>query len=493
MSVTASGSRRPSILRAFAPSRETSLSCLAVFRHILGCAASILLFTSSALACGIGWRFSRFGHFDGVNNYGYVEFLEPLGDLILGDGSKIALHAMFNSKWDRPSPYLGYGWSLPLLESRMVQSDENTFNFFMPNGEERTFVRNKTVPTVLESHGGWKAEIKGDMILVESDCGTRISLSRGRVISIAMKEGRLDYVWDGDQVSEIREGGRTLMKVERDGSGAVVGIQLAERGRIAIGMGKRPRIDALADRFVVGAVESSLTEIRRADGSVVSFSHEADKDLVPGIKMGNRLITWNPVDRLVRQDAGWQYRIVPDTNPSNYARIERKWGTTGYEYWHDDIARGVRTEVSEDGVKLVRTHFVSGPLAGKLRSLVKTKDGKETVIERYAYDDKKRVVREVREGVGTRKFAHDDKAGTETAIDESTGGALWVKTLSEDGNLAQIDYADGRKLKLDYREKPKVRATLSRAGRQVTAEWNTGSMIPGLIFSNPKQMQTIAQ
>src|SRR5579862_4047607 len=111
-------------------------------------------------------------HFDGVNSQGYVAYWEKVGDLDLGDDLKLPMFIGFRSNKENgePSPYLGQGWILPLLESNFVQTGENTFLMMQPDGWNNYFLRDNPNDTVLRGSSGWRAEITNDTITAWAPC-----------------------------------------------------------------------------------------------------------------------------------------------------------------------------------------------------------------------------------------------------------------------------------------------------------------------------------
>lgn len=116
---------------------------------------SLLLSSVVHAGCGIGWEEPR-SHFEGVDHQGYVMFTERLGEIDAGakpggegDAAEpllLPIYAIFNSNSGNNSPYAGVGWTVPLLESRMVQTDENAFRLDKPDGWFRSFYRDKKNP-----------------------------------------------------------------------------------------------------------------------------------------------------------------------------------------------------------------------------------------------------------------------------------------------------------------------------------------------------------
>ena len=94
-------------------------------RCLTALVVSFSILSAQAKACGL--RMDKpHAHFDGADEQGHVLFAETLGNLDLGENLTLPIYAVFQSNWQSSSPYLGQGWMLPLLESKIVQIDSST-------------------------------------------------------------------------------------------------------------------------------------------------------------------------------------------------------------------------------------------------------------------------------------------------------------------------------------------------------------------------------
>src|SRR5689334_19404920 len=132
-------------------------------KHILMALLVAGFLGDHATGCGLKWRLPK-DHFNGVNESGSVSYWEQVGELDLSDGLKIPLVIGFESSRESVSPYLGHGWILALLDSNIVQTDENNFKMTLPDGYTLSFARERQAPSLLSGQAGWKAEIKNQTI-----------------------------------------------------------------------------------------------------------------------------------------------------------------------------------------------------------------------------------------------------------------------------------------------------------------------------------------
>ena len=429
-------------------------------------------------ACGLNWWLSRSGPYENTDNFGHAELRERIGEVRLSNGDRLPVLLLFQSHSDHASPWAGHGWSIPLLDARMVQEDADRFRFWMPDGLERVFHRDAKQRDMLHGDGGWRAQIKGNLIEVASNCGDSILLSAGRPIRMTLGDTRIDYsTGDGGNSIELREAGRLLIKARPDPLAEDEIIIESADGRLAgLKLGERPLVQEISGRRVVSAMAPALASVSRPGGAVTAFGYDLDDSLTPALRQtrdGRKRagITWHPTSRHILSDGSYDYRVSPRDNPDYFAIIERGRGGTFTEKWDFDIAKGTKTVVDDQGVTRIERWFASGALATRLREVAEVRDGKRSILEKYSYDEKGRVVRETRNGRTTR-FLRDDEKLTCTAVDEATKATLWTKFLDAEGRTIMVAYPDGSTLEFDYRNPTVVMATLTRDGVQATARWN---------------------
>jgi len=322
--------------------------------------------------CGIDWSLPK-NHFDGVNEFGFVSIWETLGSIPLGSGLSLPLNANFRSDRSTSSSTLGSGWHLALLDANIVQIDERTFMMFDPAGPFRLFWRDPKNPNVLSGQAGWKAEIcSGNTITAWADCsGVKLVFNRGRIASMQLKDKVLTYNYQNGQISEIRDGNTRILKVEKEAiTGEVTGLTLANNQKIQVEHGDRPRVQVVNGQQLVTGVEPSLSKVTKADGTDITLDYAADHKINPTLKIGDRLITWNPTTKFIVSDGEWTYNIKPSLVKGFNASIERKNSANSEELWFADLAAGRETLKTVDKSEKVTTCFTSGELSGKLRSVL---------------------------------------------------------------------------------------------------------------------------
>ena len=319
---------------------------------------------------------------------GYVFHVEPLGEIDLGNGLVLPLRAIFRSESNASSPYIGQGWDIPLLESHIVQIDDREFRMVEPTGWFRLFWRDGKDPALLHGQNGWKAEIKGNTITAWADCGSKIVFNTGKITQLQLENRTFDYQYSGNRVSEIREGGRMVLKVE--GAGLSYGGQL-----IRFELGDKPRVQNVKGQNVIGTVDRSLSKMHLSDGSARSYEFSVNDKMEPTLKVKDgRLIVWDPTTRRIKQDGEWTYQIKPaESDLFAYAAIERTNSSNENEFWLKDISKGTEVIQNANGFKRERKWFVAGKLTGRNREIADFINGKELRRRNWSYNENGEVLR----------------------------------------------------------------------------------------------------
>lgn len=391
---------------------RTLTRTLAMLALAAGTVISLMNFLPSARGCGLDWVLPR-NHFEGVTNQGHVSYWEKIGEVDCGDGLVLPLHINFSSRRDggAPSPYLGRGWLLALLESKFVQEGEDRFNMIQPDGLNNLFLRAEKGGSVLNGSSGWKGEIKGDTISAWASCGWKLVFTNGRIASMTTAKGRkLDWIYEGGKVSELREGNATRLKVEYGADGRMQALALPGGGeRILVAQDKKPRVQTVAGQNVVAGVDNSLSRLVLADGREQEFTYGTDEKTRPTLEVGaveyspriaaldnafGRQVVWDPQSKLVVRAGEWNYQITPAKNASSNAAIGRTNTQKQHEYWFRDDADGEETVLTSLGDRMTTKWFTSGNLSGKLRSIRLVNNQGNSIIYKADYNEHAQMIRE---------------------------------------------------------------------------------------------------
>lgn len=356
----------------------------------------LLVGTSGNLkACGIDFSLPSL-HFPHVNDQGKFSYWEKVGEIDVGGGLVLPIHLNFNASRHSVSPTLdASGFLLGLTDATAVQLDERKFRIYTPAGRYRTFRRDRKNPNVVHSGKSWKGELKGDVLSVASECGDRLTYRQGVISEMQIKDRKFDFIRSGGKVSEIREGGKTILKVATDSMSGDVVLSYGFNKKIVFQFGERPVVQVIKGKNVVGQKERSLCKIVGENGFTRDFEFAVNKDIQPTMKVGNEKFVWNPTNGFMISDGIWQYDIKPGEADSANAVIARINFEGGREFWHRNRSKGEEIIENVDGTRKITTWFTSGQLAGRKRVIQKVKNNKKTTEIKFLYDEngKRRKIR----------------------------------------------------------------------------------------------------
>lgn len=375
--------------------------CQVVF-HLL----FYFFFSETMHACGLIWPNAHSKcHFSNIDDQGNVLIIQRLGKLTSLEGKQMPFYAIFKSDVETSSPIAGYGWSVPLLESRIVQMDERRFCMFQPDGFKRIFGSRKENPNLLSSRDTWKAEIRGSVITARCRCenmGNILVFKQGRLVSMETQGEKYEFIYDGAMAVEIRQGYRTILKVIKNPiTGDVTGLNLLNEEKIELERDKRPRIQVVDGQQKISVTDESLSKIIMPDGTIRTFSYGLDQDDNPYIKTDSEEIAWSAATHLIIRDGEWKYGITPGPEPGANAAIARTNMLDQTEFWHRNIYKGEEITEGIDGVKRIKTWFTSGKFKGYTRKETQIKDGIKRILCEYSYDENRRLMRIRREKTDT--------------------------------------------------------------------------------------------
>ncbi len=392
-------------------------------------------------------------HFDGVDSFGYVSYWNKIADIDIGEDTPLPLVIGFKSNRETSSPYLGHGWVMPLLDSYMIQTGENTFEIMKPTGYTSGFGRDPKNTTAIGGVKGWKGEIGSNTIKVWAPCGWSLTYSMGRLTEMGTPKGKKVLVKrdQAGQVEDVTMDGRVLLKVVKGLGGAIAGVDV-EGKMHAIEMGEKPRVQNIAGNNVIAGKDASLASILIADESRVplrEFSYGVDNEfqlkmIVNRDGQGKREIVWNPSNYIIVKDGEWTYENKnTDTGSASLIELKRINSQGKIEKWCHDQEYGVESQTNPDGSVVKTTRFVGGALSGKIRRQEYSKPSQKPHIRELSYDQNGKIIREKR-GELVRYFIRDENKLT---ISDVVNGKNVRMAYQIDGIVMRETWNDGKNRK----------------------------------------------
>lgn len=367
-------------------------------------------------ACGLSLGGVPKDHFNGVNAQGFVSYWEKIGSIDLEEGVDFPLNIGFESDRSWKSPYLGYGWVFPLLDSHIIQINENHFEVLQPDGYTRHYNRDLKDPMLLSSGAGWKGVIDGNnTVILWANCGWKLIYTNGKISSIGTPKGQtLIFNRDGTGVvKELVQGTRTVLSVNRDFNGMVTGLLIGAR-KIELSQTDKPRMEILDGKSVVGAMDQSLGKVivNGNEGTAKTYDYAPTETLQPQLTVQNgtegpRKFVWDVASRMILKDGPWSYKITFPTPKELNAAIERKNLNGQSEFWYDNRLTGVVSTIDTNGFKKTCYYFTSSNLKGSLRKVEESKNGITKVVRKITYDELGRAARIYDESDGLYIIGYD--------------------------------------------------------------------------------------
>ena len=358
--------------------------------------------SSCAMGCGLDWTLPV-GHFEGVEEHGYVAYWEKIGQVDLGDGLVIPVNIGFNSHREASSPTLGKGWIVALLESHVEPIDENSMNVIMPDGWTFLFYRNGNTET-WRGNAGWIGETNNTVFTITAPCGWRVKFDQGKIQEIDTNTNRvLTYRYNGGVATDVYEGDKAFVHIESNISTGVPSDILIGEQKIDITQAQRPQVVTKLNMNFVTGFDQSLNELQWAGGQKETFAFGTDKNLIPSLTITHadqtsRTFTWDADTRRIKTDGEWVYNLPEATSEASIAllRTNRSGQIESYE---NGITPGVESEQYLDGTKIKITRFTAELLRGRFRKIEITKPNKLPSVESFDYNENGDVIRYVHNGV----------------------------------------------------------------------------------------------
>ncbi|MEM1157433.1 MAG: hypothetical protein AAGH72_04185 [Verrucomicrobiota bacterium] len=392
----------------------------------------IVLFTtlSEGVCCGIRWN--RAGtFFRDINKVGELDYWSSIGKVRLGK-YHYPINIIFREKTNYNANYLGAGSQIPLLETKIAQSDENTFKLLLPDGNQVELLRDKKNPTVLFSKGNtWVGEISDSQIDVKASCGWVLKYKNGKIARVVTPDNKfISYKYSGELVQEIIdiESNEVLLSLNYNQGGNLIESMEFEDGvePIHFDFSERPIVRLINGKPIIDQIQLSLIGIKNSDQKLASYGYPLLENLFPAFEVGGKkTFYFEPLSGKVLRENDWMYSAK--VRESNHTTIVRKkLDSDEFESWDYNKGKGVLIVENKD-LKTERSWFKSGKLLSRDREI--TRLDKRTginTVEKFYYDE---------EGVLLKKMITDYKQGL---IDKVLNKYVEEYTYTPDGELNTI-------------------------------------------------------
>ena len=352
-------------------------------------------------AGGFDWRLPM-SHYASVDDTGCVSYWQKLSDVDFGDHLRLPLVVGFRTRYEDgpPSAYLGRNWIMPLLESRIVQWDENKFELLKIDGTTTILRRDGAAALHLNGDDGCTAAIHGNTINVSMD-GWAADFTEGRLVALRAPNGRqLRFQRFG-----IDENGVVKFAVApASGSEGNLSLRLNGKEPIVLEMGNRPVVRSIAGKNVISGLARSLSAVQFPGGDSIAFDYSPDKEGYPTLHVSGsdnekKSFRWDALTKHVLSDGEWTYHVRPLGPNAGFAEISRVNPQGQQESWCYDDARAEEATTDVNRSTEVIQWFASGEMAGYPRRIVRTENGsaadgtKSVSSIHFSYDKEGRPLR----------------------------------------------------------------------------------------------------
>lgn len=298
---------------------------------------------------------------------------------------------------------LGSGWSLFLLDSRIIPLAENEFEVTLPDGLVTTVKRDAKDPRSLSGCIA-KGRITENLITLDC-CEWKFSYTRGELTSMTAPDGSLLQIERSAEGSSTVycQGAAILEAKVNTKSKRLDSLRINDR-IYRFDYELRPIFGEIQGSRLVFATEHCLSRITDQRGTLKTFSYSADAQdpltpqwTVAGRDIVKRSLKWDATTgRLIKDNAA---RVEVTTDDRGVIGLTRSYPDGSVDWYKRDDLRGVYERRLPSGETLAWKIHSSGLLAGSLRETqITSASGKAQSMEKFIYDENARLLRIVESG-----------------------------------------------------------------------------------------------
>ena len=385
------------------------------------------------------------GPVEGIDKKGHAIVMEKLGmigDKIYG----IPVYAYWSSESGISSTFLGYGWRLPIAESRIVPVNAERFEMHRPDGGVELIVRDRKDKNKLRGRRYWKGEIRDEEIRIYTtkDCRhgqCELVFRKGRLVRFKDGSVNATFSYCGRNLESIDVDRKMVMRISRM-KGKSKGWQIEFESRKVIKATLGDVDIPLASGN--GMRASALTEIVFPDGAKRNFAYGVDADGNGTMRTADTGIVWDAKRRTIVAKDDWRYEVKAPEPEWNNVPIRRFNKKGEVESEHYDLKTGIKT--TERGrEKTVMRLFTSGVLKGMARWMEYYRNGELQSRDEYSYDEAGRMI--YSKLIGRFPYSMDGKEGMKETWYAPNGQLLKIRKNGDNAKVEEyIHTPEGRRV-----------------------------------------------
>ena len=429
-----------------------------------------------AMACGVSWGVSNMHAFNEINAMGEVDIAEPIGYIDIDDENQMDLSINFNSNRRVASKTFGYGWWFGLTDSYVVKDTQDSYKFVMPNSWEVILKRSYKNKKIFETkRKNWVLEEIPNGFSVSGSCGVAFIFKRNFLDQVKYSNGTtLFFKYEGGKLKQINTKGRSIILFRYDNDGMIYLDLVKEKRTIKFNVSEVSGYGKLlaeqADFPDAKHIKKYSYKFSDSEVSELSITQNGETKKYFW-ETGSGLIVREELYNGTRLADSYEYTIPNKDDVDKYKYLKRKSSSNKKEdiFYRNDKGVSVNQRDGGDIVKIYEN--MSANCYGKPRKIeTKHPDGR-TEEQLFLYDDKGRIIREVKDGKILFNVKRDDNEHSITYYD-GNWKPIWKKVFDEQSRVICYEKSDGSKTTFKYLKRGEIEATLTKNGKSITKIFN---------------------
>ncbi|MDR0532546.1 MAG: hypothetical protein LBH01_01170 [Verrucomicrobiales bacterium] len=348
-----------------------------------------------------------------ANAHGELQLWINLDEADYGDGLLLPVRISFISGQQSDSPYLGRSFWLPLAEAKAYPITEKTMRVQLICGKTIYLRKDLKDPnSYYTMDKKTTGAVDGNKFILKQSDGWETRYKEGKIWQVQTDKGRvLTWYYRNNITTEIKDerNGRSSFQVEYGINGKPKGFLVNGKSH-NFDLGKKPRVEYIDNKKVVGAMDEALSVWAYPDGKKDTYEFAVTQELQPTLKRtdkdgSSKAYQWDAKTGFIVSDGDWKYKVE---NNGQLPKLRRYNDKGQEEYRIVDNRNGVVDQKSiEEGTRITETFKTPGPLYGKVRKVENIlPNGTRKTVYQAAYDEKGRKIRETDKDGFTKVFKY---------------------------------------------------------------------------------------
>ncbi len=429
-----------------------------------------------AMACGVSWGVSNMTAFDGINALGEVDITERIGYIDVDGENQINLASNFNSNRKTASKIFGYGWWFGITDTYIVKDTQDSYKFVMPDSRALVLKRSYKNKKLFETKSkNWILEEIPNGFSVTGSCGVAFIFKRNFLNQVKYSNGTtLFFEYEGENLKQINTKGTPIILFRYDKYGTIY-LDFAKEKRTI-----RFKVSEVSGYGKLLAEQADFPDAKHIKKYSYKFSDSEVNEISITQNDETKKYFWESDGGLIAREEfyknnrladSYEYTIPNKDDVDKYKYLKRKSSSNKKEdiFYRNDKGVSVNQRDGGDIVKIYEN--MSANCYGKPRKIeTKHPDGR-TEEQLFLYDDKGRIIREVKDGKILFNVKRDDNEHSITYYD-GNWKPIWKKVFDEQSRVICYEKSDGSKTTFKYLKRGEIEATLTKNGKSITKIFN---------------------